>query len=349
MRAVLPLVTTLAFVACSSRSESNPTIAVRRGTLAKLAQATGQIEPDHEAQVNTHLSGYVKTLYVTLGQRVAAGDKLAEVWPVLTEQDRLRAERDLQQAIEGEEAAKEFVNGEHVLSYLTRIMQGPRTVGRMEKAAERGRRSAEESLRLLREGHAEIDGRTIDFVVRAPVAGHVLALSARVGDPVTPASTYGTGTALVTLGDLGAPIFRGTADEIDVGRMKVGMAAKITLGALPGVVLEGTIQEIGLRARRQDNATVFDLRIAVKPSADVVLRSGYSAVAEVELARATDVLVLPERVVADGGGERSVWRKKADGSAERVVVKTGIGNGLDVEIREGLAEGDQVFERAPAR
>jgi HlyD family secretion protein len=318
---------------------------VARGTIVKKAVAAGQVEPMQETQVNTQLSGFVRRLHAQLGQKVAAGDPLCEVWPALTEQDLLRAERGLQQALEGEQAAKEFVEGEHVLAGLTRFLQGERNLERMQKSAERGRRNAEETLRLLREGKVEIDGRVIDFVVRAPVAGHVLQL-VRQGDPVTPASSYGLGTVIAVLGDLEQPVFRGTVDEIDVGRLRTGMAAKVAIGALPGVDLAGTVVELGLRARRQDNAALFDVRIAVTAPAGVLLRAGYSAVAEVEVARLDDVVVVPERCIAQRGAGSFVTVVDAHGAAQERQVELGLGDGLQVAVTAGLSAGERVLERA---
>jgi HlyD family secretion protein len=318
-----------------------------RGSVVKKAVATGQVEPVHESTVNTHLSGFVRKLHAALGQRVEAGAPLCEVWPSLTERDLLAAERSLQSAIEGEQTAAEFKQGEHVLAYLTRFLQGERNLERMQNAAQRSRKSAEESLQLLREGKVEIDGRTIDFVVRAPVAGHVLQLL-REGDPVTPASSYGPGTVVAMLGDLDQPVFRGTVDEIDVGRMKNGMTARVTLGALPGLELAGTVQEIGLRARRVDNAATFDVRIALQAGKDLVLRSGYSAVAEVELCRAEGVVVLPERAIQYQDGKPFVWRADGHGGFARTAVELGLSDGLSVEVR-GLEAGAEVSERAPVR
>jgi HlyD family secretion protein len=341
-----------ALVACvlpaaCSRSNGAATVRVERGAVVRKAVATGQVEPVHESQVNTHLAGFVRKLHAALGQKVAAGAPLCEVWPSLTERDLLAAERSLQSAIEGEETAQEYKRGDHVLAQLTRFLQGERNLDRMEQAAERNRRSAEESLRLLRDGKVEIDGRTIDFVVRAPVAGHVLQL-VREGDPVTPASSYGVGTVVAVLGDLDQPVFRGAVDEIDVGRLRVGMEARVTLGALPGTELRGTVQELGLRARRVDNAATFDVRIALQPAAGVLLRAGYSAVAEVEVARADGVAVLPERVVQFDGGPH-VWRAVPGGEPQRTAVELGVSDGLSVEIRQGLQPGDVVLERAPGR
>jgi HlyD family secretion protein len=323
---------------------SAPRVTVARGTVVKKAVASGQVDPIQETQVNTQLAGFVRTMHVKLGQKVNAGDPLCEVWPALTEQDLLRAERGLQQAREGEEAAHEFQAGEHLLANITKLMQGDKNLARMQQAAQRSRRSAEETLALLREGKVEIDGRVIDFVVRAPVVGHVLQI-VRQGDPITPASNFGLGTVVAVLGDLDQPVFRGSVDEIDVGRLQTGMAARVTLGALPGSELQGTVQELGLRARRQDNAALFDVRIALTAKPGVQLRAGYSAVAEMEIARAEHVLVLPERCVAYRGGEAFALVAGDAGEPAERKLALGIGDGLLVEVTDGLREGEQVLER----
>lgn len=330
--------------ACGGSAAPSAEVTVARGTVVRRAIATGFVEPFREAQVNTQLGGFVRHVHVRLGQKVEAGAALVEVWPALTEQDVLRAERSLQAAIEGEQAAQEFVEGEHVLASVTRFLQGERNLGRMKQAAERGRRSAEETLELLRKGEVVIDGRKIDFAVRAPVAGHVLEV-ARTGDPVTPRSSYGIGTVVAVLGDLDRPVFRGTVDEIDVDRLREGMAAAVVLGALPDAQLRGKVVEIGLRARRQDGASRFDVRIEVeRPAEGVALRAGFSAVAEVELARAEQVLVVPERVLRFDGRRPYVLVRGGGAAPERRAIETGLGDGLLVEVRTGLAEGERVLE-----
>jgi HlyD family secretion protein len=349
LRFALPLLVLVAVAAWlgygrNAATATNPAaVPVVRGTIEKRAIASGQVDPVQETQVNTQLAGFVRTLHTQLGRKVVAGEPLAEVWPALTEQDLLRAERGLQQAIEGEQAAKEFHEGEHLLASMTRLLQGQKNLDRMQQSAQRTRRSAEESLKLLREGKVEIDGRIVDFVVRAPVAGHVLQL-VRQGDPITPASSYGLGTVLAVIGDLDQPVFRGTVDEIDVGRLRPGMAARVTLGALPGVTLQGTVLELGLRARRLDNAALFDVRIQLQPRADVLLRAGYSAVAEVEVARADNVLVLPERCIVHRGGSSFVNLLLPDGKTDERAVKLGLGDGLLIEVQDGVREGDLVLE-----
>ncbi|MFO1051188.1 MAG: efflux RND transporter periplasmic adaptor subunit [Planctomycetota bacterium] len=322
-------------------------VVVKRASIVKRAVASGFVECRRETQVNTQLGGFVRKLHAKLGQRVEAGDPIAEVWPTLTERELLSAERSLQSAVEGEEAAEEFVKGEHLLATMTRFLQGERNLERMEKAAQRRRRSAEEEMRLLREGKVEIDGRVIDFVVRAPVAGHVLQL-VREGDPITPASSYGAGTVIAVLGDLDHPVFRGGVDEIDVGRLREGMPAQVVLGPFPDAPLKGTVAEIGLRGRRQDGATTFDLRIELQVESAVPMRSGYSAVASIEIARADDVLAIPERVLRWADGHAFVALAHDDGSSVETEVALGLSDGMLVEVRSGLTEGQRLHERGAA-
>jgi HlyD family secretion protein len=323
------------------------TVVVRRGTLTRHAVAVGRVEAEREVMVKSRNGGILTKLLVRLGQRVKQGDPLAEVQPVITNIDLIRAERAVAAARRGEEAAEEYARGEHLAAKFMSFFQGEKNVQRMLTGARLGREQAEEQLKLLREGKIEIDEREVDSVVRAPASGHVVAIVTREGAPVVPSSSYGSGTVLMILADLEQLVFRGTVDEIDVGRMRVGMTADVEIGALPGVRVTGVVDEIGLRAKRQNDAVVFDVRLDLTfaEGHGAALRSGYSAVAEVVTAERDDVLVVPERVVTFRGGKAFVTL--ADGSAggTEVEIEAGISDGLQVEVINGLEEGAALLER----
>ncbi len=177
------------------------------------------------------------------------------------------------------------------------MLQGQNNLQRMNESAQRARQAAEERLALLRKGKVSIRQRDVDFVVRAPAAGHVIAVEVRAGAPVVPSSSYGSGTVLIIIADLDHPVFRGTVDEIAVGRLRTGMRATVEIGALPNVTLQAAVTEIGLRARRQNNAVVFDIVLDLERAAEEaeMMRSGYSAVARV-------VVDQRENAVASAGG-----------------------------------------------
>ena len=261
----------------------------------------------------------------------------------------------MQAAREGEEAAGEFVAGEHLAAWMLRAVQGDDNLERMRRGAARAREAAEQRLRLLEEGAVEIDGRRIDFNVRAPIAGQVLDLPVRIGSPVVPASIYGTGTTLMTLGDLDYAVFRGTVDEIEVGRLQVGMPVTVRIGALPEREFHGRLTEIGLRGEARGEAVVFPVEIALEPTADEEappLRSGYSAVAEIVLERAEDVLVVAEGLVEYRDGMAFV-QQVVTPAPELVTVErevqVGVSDGLSVAILGGIDEGAELAERTWGR
>jgi HlyD family secretion protein len=123
------------------------------------------------------------------------------------------------------------------------------------------------------------------------------------------------------------------------------------VGALPTDVVTGKVQRIAPQAQQKEGATLFDVEIELDPGQKIVLRAGYSANADVIIREKKDVLVVPERLVIfeDGGKKTFVELPNADPKQEpkKVEIKTGISDGLNVEIVSGLKTGDKVVERPP--
>ena len=98
---------------------------------------------------------------------------------------------------------------------------------------------------------------------------------------------------------------------------------------------------------------MFDVEAAIRPTAvDVVLRAGYSANADVIIQEKSDVLLVPERLVNDGGGARPSSRCRARRrrpSRCKKEIEVGLSDGLNLEVVAGLAEGDKVVQRPSAR
>jgi len=319
---------------------------VERGDIVRHATAVGRIEPIHEVPVKSRSGGVITRLFVELGQRVKRGDPIAEVRPVLTEIDILAAERAIESAQKAETTAVEIADRKNLLGWMMATLQGSKSVERMRESAQDARVRAEEQLELMRQGQIQVEGKAIDFIVRAPAAGHVIDLRVRAGSPIVQSSSFGSGTVLVVLADMEKIVFRGTVDEIDVGRLQKGMLASIELGALPDVPLRGTVEEIGLRAQRANNAVTFPVRLAVPTPASITLRAGYSAVARIALASREGVLALPKRTIAFVDGKATVRVADPENPHGReVTVETGLSDGLRIEITGGLSEGDEVLER----
>lgn len=321
---------------------------VRRGSVAREAIAVGKIQPRVQVPVHSAWGGVVTRRTIAVGDRVEAGDRLVEVRPLLTERDRLEAQRRLKSAQEGWESAVELSSGKNIMGRAMGFLQGASELSRMRAQADRARQSTETELKLLVEGEAEDAGLVLDWFVRAPISGTVAELPVELGQPMTPASTYGAGTLILTIADLERPVFRGTVDELDVGQLRPGAQAELDVGALPGVAVAGTLREISLIARPKNDSSVFDVIIDVKDQEGLTLRAGYSAVARISIARAEDALVIPERLVNysndEGTLRATVNVQGPDGEPTETPVETGVSDGLKVEITSGLAEGTVLIQ-----
>jgi HlyD family secretion protein len=145
-------------------------------------------------------------------------------------------------------------------------------------------------------------------------------------------------------------VFKGTVDEIDVGKLREGMPARIKVGALPEAAVEGKVYKIAPKSKTAEGATLFDVEIELKPGAPVVLRAGYSANADIVVREKADVLLLPERLVSFAEGKATVEVAGA-GSDQPVKkeIKVGLSDGINIEIADGLKHKELVVERPPKK
>jgi HlyD family secretion protein len=210
---------------------------------------------------------------------------------------------------------------------------------------------ASERLALIEKGRVKTDRMAVESVIRSPIAGTVLELLVNEGDPVVPLTSYQAGTALTNLADMKTLVFKGTVDEIDVGKLHEGMPAHIKIGALPDAKVEGKIYKISPKSKTAEGATLFDIEVELLPAKGVVLRAGYSANAEIAVREKHDVLLIPERLVTFADGKATVELPSATekGEPTKKEIKTGLSDGMNVEVAEGLRDKDLVIERPPKK
>jgi HlyD family secretion protein len=325
-------------------------VEVTQGTIVEKAVAVGQIQPRQKFQVKSKISGIVRRALVQVGDTVKAGDPLFEIAPDPTPLEVTEVDRRV------ESATASFRRAEGDFQRANELSAGgvlPKSeVEQKKEAFELARvalMKAQQDRELTRRGRLTAGGQ--ESIIRAPAAGTVLTRAVNEGDPIVPLTSYQPGTEMATIADMSDLIFKGTVDEIDVGKLSVGMQARIKVGALPTDVVTGRVQRIAPQAQQKEGATLFDVEIELDSNQKITLRAGYSANADVIIREKKDVLVLPERLVTfeDGGNKTFVELPGADPKAEpkKVEVKTGISDGLNVEIVSGVSKGQKVVERPP--
>ncbi len=331
-----------------SNGDEIKTVEVEKGDIIDKALAVGRIEPEIEISVKSKISGVVKQEFADVGEFVRAGAPLLEIKPTPTPIELVETRRQLEmRELELANLSKELER-ERQLQEQGLISQDEfESAERSHGEAELNLKLAQERLALLEEGKVRIANDNIDAVVKSPIDGFILEKNIEIGDPVVPLNPYQEGTVLITMAEMSSLIFRGTVDEIDVGRLREGMPVEIKVGALPSAKVTGTLSKISLKARTEDNSTVFPIEITLDQVEDVVLRAGYSANADVIIDRREDVLLIPERLINLSGDTAKVTLLLDNGDQEERIIETGLSDAINVEIIEGLAEGDKVVEPPP--
>ncbi len=331
-----------------SSDDDTKTVTVERGTIVDKALAVGRIEPEVEISVKSKISGVVGREFADVGDFVRAGAPLLEIKPTPTPLELVETRRQLEiRQLELTNQAKELERQRRLMDQGLISQDQYETSERAYGEAELNLKLAQERLALLEKGRVKIADDDIDAIVKSPIDGFILEKNVEIGDPVVPLNPYQEGTVLITMAEMSALIFRGTVDEIDVGRLREGMPVEIKIGALPKAKVTGTLSKISLKARTEDNATVFPVEIALDPTDEVVLRAGYSAQADVIIDRRDDVLMIPERLIRMSGDTARVTVLLDDGTQEERVIETGLSDAINVEVISGLEEGEKVVEPPP--
>lgn len=334
----------------NGQDQGPPTVEVTRGNLVDKALAIGTIEPEIEISVKSKVSGVVRRRFADVGDFVRAGDPLLEIKPDPTPLELVEARRNVElRQIELDNARKEMARQEALLEKDLLSQQDYDAGQRRFAEAQLQLQMARERLALLEQGKVTTaGGGSVESVVRSPIDGYILEKMVEIGDPVVPLSTYQEGTVLMTMADMKELIFRGTVDEIDVGKLEEGMPAEIKIGALPNAKVRGVLSKIWLKAKKQENATTFPIEIRLTDTGGATLRAGFSANAEIVIEKRDSVIAIPERLVTFNDDGAWVTVQLPDGTAEKRIIETGLSDAIQIEVVSGLSEGEKVQEK-PAK
>jgi len=333
-----------------SKGESITWVKVKRGDIVNKALAMGKIEPKKEISVKSQIAGLVKKIFVEVGDTVQEGSPLIEVNPNPTPLEYAEAKRQVELAqLDMENSRSKFERAKSLCEKNLISQEEFETSQKTFQEAELRYKSASEKLSLIEGGKISIADKDIESIIRSPMPGIILERLVNEGDPVVPLTSWQPGTNLMTLADMGNVIFRGMVDEIDVGFLKENMEASIEIGALAGKKINGKIIKIAPKAVKVGEATKFNIEIEIIQQAEVNIRVGYSANANVIINKKENVLSIPERLVEFKDDKAFVEVKETNkgGNITKKEIKVGLSDGINIEVLEGLKEGEEIAERPP--
>ena len=330
------------------KKDGSKAVAVARGSLVDKALAVGTIEPRVEVSVKSILAGVVRQRFAAVGDFVRRGQPLLEISPNPTPLEMVELRRSVElREIELKNLERDLARQQELRN---RNLISPSDIEIAQQHVDESRSQlslAQERLALQEGGKVLTGGKQVETVVRAPIDGYILEDSIEIGDPVVPLTPYQAGTVLMRMAAMRDLIFRGTVDEIDVGRLKEGMPVTIKIGALPNATVKGRLDKIWLKAHKQEQATVFPIEIVLTEVEGATLRAGYSANAEVIISRRDSVLYIPERLITHRNDSSFVTVRTGPGKTVERSIKTGLSDAINIEVLRGLQASDSIVEPPP--
>ena len=311
--------------------------------ISRNTVVTGKIVPRDEISIKPQISGIITEILKEAGEQVKEGDIIAkvkvipEMGSLSSAQSRLRlAGINLEQArtnLEREQALfeKNLVSAEE----YDQVRQG-------YNQAKEERDAAQESLEVIRDGVSKSNASSSSTLIRSTINGLILDVPVKVGNSVILSNTFNDGTTIATVADMRDLIFDGNIDETEVGKLSEGMPVRITVGALEGFVFDAVLEYIAPKAVEEGGAKRFEIKASVSIPEGQTVRSGYSANAEIVLQKAEQVISIPESAVEFKNDSTFVYILGDDGAYSRKAITTGISDGINIEVKEGLTTADKV-------
>jgi HlyD family secretion protein len=311
--------------------------------LVKKTVATGAIVPRQEVEIKPRISGILEAIKVEPGQRVKQGDQIAKVQIIPNAENLARAESE----VRGKQIALDTAKRELDRNQAA-FNRGILPEAELAKAksdywlADQARAAAQSQLEIARNGENRGGGKQSNVIVISPVEGMVIDVPVKVGFSVIESNNFNAGTTIAIVADMSDMIFDGQVDESEVGKIKEGMLLKIKIGALEEPV-EGKLEYIAPKGKTVEGAIQFEIKAAIVKKADVFIRAGYSANADIVLDERKQVSAMREALVQfDDKKQPFVEAETAPQTFVKKPVKLGLSDGINVEVLEGVAKGDKI-------
>jgi len=300
--------------------------------------ATGAVNPRKEVEIKSQVSGVVQKLFVEAGDKIKAGQLIAKIQIIPDVVALNNAQARLKEATinyknseqEMERQKKLFI--EKVISQQN-YNQFLLTYDLNKQQVE----AAENNLDLIKEGASKKSG-AVSNLVRSTVAGMVLDVPVKEGNFVIESNTFNDGTTIASVADMKELVFEGKVDEAEVGKLREGMELELVVGALDTIKFTAKLEYISPKGVEEEGAIQFEVRASVELRSDHFLRAGYSANADIVLEERKDILAVQEKNLIFEDDKIYVELQKADQEFEKVEIKTGISDGINIEVLKGLTK-----------
>ncbi len=329
---------------------------VKRQNVQKVVNATGEVRAIELVTVGAQVSGKIEKLYVSMGQNVKKGDLIAEI-DSTTQQNEV----DINKA--RLESYKAQLNAAEVsLKIADKQYQRTQTLKAKKAASDEDLENAQDTFETAKSKVTELQSSIKETEISlstaetnlgytkitAPLDGTIVSIPVKEGQTINAAMDT---PAIVQIADLSQMEILIEISEGDISNIKPGVKVTYSILADLNDVHETTLKSIdpGLTLLTNNEYTevvesseaIYYYGRLVVPNDERKLRIGMTTQNVIYVENADNVLTIPVTALKTDGTQKYVDVLTAEGVKKRTVV-TGVSDGLRVEIKEGVSEGDEV-------
>ncbi|MBT6747056.1 MAG: efflux RND transporter periplasmic adaptor subunit [Flavobacteriales bacterium] len=306
-------------------------------TIINKTVATGSIVPRKEIEIKPQVSGIIEKLYVEAGDVIEKGQLIAKIKIIPNMVNLRNAESRVDRAkialedtkLDYDRQKKLFDDGVIAEADFQKF-----TVAKNRSDEEL--QSANDNLELIKEGVIKSAGTASNTLIKSTVNGMVLDVPVKEGNSVIESNTFNAGTTISVVADMSSMVFEGKIDESEVGKLKIGMALVLSVGAIENQKFDAKLEYISPKGIEEAGAIQFEIKADVKLKDSTFIRAGYSANGDIVLGKREDVLAIREGLLQFASDSVYVEVETGEQEFDKVIVETGLSDGINIEILSGI-------------
>lgn len=330
----------------SNREKRIPYEQVCRKNIKKEVRLSGSLSPANKVDIKSRLSGILTDLYVAVGDTIKVGDPIGRVQIIVNPENMERARLNLEKAqINLSRKRKEHERRKILFDKGAVSQEQYEEITSEFQIALRDLESTESQLEILKKGYMDATSEVSDKIVTT-ISGVVLDLPLKKGSSITERNNLNDGSTIASIANMDEFIFHAMVKESVYPKLKKNQLFSINISALPKLKLKAMISLLHPQGKEENGIVQFPVEATLLPGANYsMLRSGYTATARVVVEEADSVLVINERDVYFKNDSLFVKCLMEDNRITERNIKTGISDGISIQVEEGLELGEKIVKR----
>ena len=332
----------------SAPKETTPTTSIENRDIKEEIYIPGNVYPVKEIELKSQLSGVLDKIFVKIGDVVQEGSPVASISLVPSTLELERLENNVKMAQINYDAAKLSYERSQKLFQAQTISQAAMESAQREYGTAREQLlSAQNQLAIQKTGKV-VGKKETSNIVKSSISGTVIDLPLEEGASVIERNTLNSGITVAILAKMGQFIFRTQLAEQYLENIHLGDSISLAFNAYKDLNTKAKITKISSKGTLENGIMKYTLEAEFPVNSQMpVIRSGYSATAEIVLNSKKNVPSIEEKYITYRNDSTYVWVKKGE-KIEKKYIELGISDGKYTEITQGLTKDDKIVQNDSA-